>query len=1086
MVILLLITGIICLKRLGVDLFPKIDIPVVAVTTQYAGSSPEEIENLISKPIEDELISMSGLKRLSSRNYEGMSVVIMEFTLETDIKYAEQQARDRVALARSKLPDGIEEPLIRQFDPFDIPVARVAVSADMPATQMYDFAKEELKTSLERGKDVGNVKIIGGAEREIQVELDRNKVNYYEISAVSIASKLQSSGSNVPVGKFETGFRETVFRSVGQFENLDQIRNLAVIFSGDFAGSIPLNTIATIIDGEKDRTSLGYLISRVEPAGAKKGSAIQPGKNAAPAPMVKKEALLLDVYRQSGTNTVAVADGVVENVKKLNAQLRGRPGNPQIIPVYDGARWIRINIRDVFETIIIGIILAIIVVYLFLGNVRSTIITSIALPNSLLGAFIIMYLMGFTINIMTLLALSLTVGLLIDDAIVVRENIFRRLEEGMHPVDAAEKGTTQVALAVIATTLTIIAVFLPIGFLKGIIGQFFKQFGLTVVFAMSVSLFDALTVAPMLSAYFAGKSHERRNVVVRAFDGFQNWLEKWYVRLIDVSLAHPLKVIGITTLVFFLSLGSAAFIKKTFMTETEEGEFMVNIEMPPGTSLDGTRSVIERIEERIKAIPEVRQMSTVVGGNEGDANKATVGVMLVPYGDRKRTSSMIKEQVRGYLKDFADAKPFLSQYSTVGGGSMRPFTMNVSGNDLHELEIYAEKLMEKLKKIPDLTEFSTSLQAGRPEFQVRLDPKKLQMVGASPNIVGAELRYHVAGEAVGKLHEKGLEYDVRLRLRPDQRNLKNAFYQTRVPNQMGQNAKLIPLAAISTPVEKIGSSYILRVDRARTIQVSANLAPKGGIGNAIDQVKKIVQTDLPMPVGMSYSFIGQTENFGEMVDSVLFAMVLSIIFIYLVLSSLYESFITPLTILMAIPPAISGAFIALLVAGEMFTMMSMIGIVMLLGLVTKNSILLVDFIVKGEKEGKSRNDAIREAGMVRLRPILMTTFAMIAGTIPVAMGWGEAAAMRTSMGVAIVGGLVVSTLITLFVVPAVYGYVDRFRELVEKPLRPVYEYEVSPANQATIATEVDPFAAEDDDDDPPGETKSARPKTKKKGRSKKV
>ncbi len=1047
LVILMLITGVISLKKLGVDLFPSVTFPIVTITTSYPGAAPEEIENLISRPLEDELISIAGLKRLSSRNYEGMSVVIAEFPIEADVKYAEQQVRERVSLVRPTLPDGIDEPLIKRFDPLEVPIARIAISADLPAAALYDLAKEDIKARLEMVRDVGAVRIIGGTRREIQVELDVDKLRLYQISASSIAKKIQSSGTNIPSGKHEQGAKETIYRAVAQFENLQQIRDVMVSFSGDFAGVL-LSSVADVKDGMKDATSLGFLYAPVVKETSSSGSFFKnlfSRKSEKKEKFISKPTLMLDVFKQSGANTVTVADDVRTRLDRINSEIRERPGNPHVDLVYDGSRWIRININDVFETIIIGIILAVLVVYLFLGNVRSTVITGLALPNSLLGAFILMFLMGFTVNIMTLLALSLTVGLLVDDAIVVRENIFRKLESGLHPVEAAEKGTMEVALAVIATTATIIAVFFPIGFMSGIVGQFFKQFGLTVVFAMVISLFDALTVAPMLSAYFAGKAHVEKNRLVAAFDRFQSTLERYYGIVIQFSLRRPLIVIGITTFVFILSIGAMGFLKKTFFPETDQPEFMVNLELPPGTSLEGTRDVAARLEERIKKLPEVNMMSSVIGGGQGEANKAVIGVNLVPASRRKRTSMDLKAAIRKMFADFTFAKPNVTNYSTTGSGNY-PFTMNVAGTDLAQLEEYAAKLVEKMKSIPDLIEINTSLQPGRPEFRIRLNPKEMQKLGVESSAVGMELRYLIAGEVVGKLHENGLEYDVRLRLKPDQRDLKKLYHIIKVPNTMGGGSKLIPLSAISSTEEKLGSSYILRQDRARVVQINANLAPGGGVGDAIDRVKEIMGRDLPLPRGMSYSFIGQTENFGELVSNIMIAFVLSFVFIYLVLSSLYESFVTPFTILMAIPPALSGAVFALLLADEMFGMFSMIGIIMLMGLVTKNSILLVDFTMEGIRSGLSRNEAILRAGIVRLRPILMTTFAMIAGTIPVAFGWGEAAATRTAMGVAILGGLVISTLITLFVVPAVFGYVDRFRESLESRFRPKYDPPVIDAN----------------------------------------
>ncbi|HNN78564.1 MAG TPA: efflux RND transporter permease subunit, partial [Leptospiraceae bacterium] len=519
-VILIIFTGWFALNRLGVDLFPDVNIPVISVSTVYRGAGPEEVETLISRPIEEEIGSISGLKRISSRNQEGISIVIAEFFLTADIKDSEQQVRNKIARIRRELPSDIDEPVIQRFDPADQPIVRLSLFGEIPPVELYDIAKEELKPGIEQVNNVGSVRIIGGAKRQIQIEVDRKKLNEYSLSNVFMGNQLKSFGLNVPVGKFESGKSEVSYRTIGRFEKLSEIEEAQVFFGGELGSSVPVSKIARVVDTIEDLKTMCFLYAPTKedpPTHSLIQGFINSIRKGDPPQIERltKPSLFIDVYKQSGANTVAVVDSVLQKVEKLNETvLKDRKGNPHIIVVRDSSIWIRANVEDVSVSLILGILLTVIVVYFFLGNVRSTIITGLALPNSLLGAFIIMYAMGFTINVMTLLALSLTVGLLVDDAIVVRENIFRKLEEGHPPVIAAEIGTTEVTLAVVATSLTVIAVFLPIGFLSGIVGQFFKQFGLTVVFAMIVSLFDALTIAPMLSAYFAGKAHGNPNFLV--------------------------------------------------------------------------------------------------------------------------------------------------------------------------------------------------------------------------------------------------------------------------------------------------------------------------------------------------------------------------------------------------------------------------------------------------------------------------------------------------------------------------------------------------------------------------------------------
>ena len=1034
----ILFVGLISMSRLGIDMYPDVQFPYVVVQTIYSGSAPEEIENLITKPIEDEVSSISGLKRVSSRNMENVSLVMCQFNLGVDIKYAEQQVKDKVDRIRRNLPEDIEEPLIMRYDPADMPIARVAVSADLSSNDLYDLAKEEIKVSFQQVNDVASIQIIGGRRREIQVELDRRKLNQSRVSALAVANAIKSAGINVPVGKHDKGASETTFRTVAQFTDINQISNAVVSFSGDVGNAISVKSLGSVSDGSEEKTTIGYLYAPVNNAKAEKSGLF--GKKTKTIKRDTQPALFLEVYKQSGSNTVAVVDGIAARIKKINESMKDRAGKPKLTLIYDGASIVRMNLEEVRTTIIMGIILAVIVVYLFLGNVRSTFITGIALPNSILGAFILMYLMGYTINVITLLALSLTVGLLVDDAIVVRENIFRKLEMGMNPMEAAEKGTTEVMLAVIATTLTIMAVFVPIGFLSGIVGQFFKQFGFTIVFAMAISLFDALTVAPFLSAYFAGKANVTQNIVIRNFERFQRWLESWYGKIMSFGLEHPLIIIGLTTVIFLGSLATAPFIKKTFMPTSDWGEFIAQIQMPSGTSLDGTAEVALKVSERIRReVPEMDKMSIIIGMNtmqQQQANFAQFGLSLVKINERKRNAGEIKDHIRKILKkEFGYARPKVSDYS-MGMTSMAPFYLNLIGNDLNVIDEYAQKLAQEIKKIPDLTDVDTSTEEGKPEFQVVFDTNKMQQFGIMPAVAGAELRYQIAGDVVGELHAKGLEYDVRLRLKPEQRDLRAAYRETKIPNQM---YRMVPLSAISKGVEKLGPSQILREDRSRVVQITGNLAPSGAIGSAMDQAIVIMKKKLPPPKGVTYLFIGQAEDLKELITNIMLAMLLAVVFIYFILSSLYESFITPVTILLALPPALSGAFLALFMFNEMLNMFSMIGIIMLMGLVTKNSILLVDFALEGYRSGMTRKEAIYKAGMTRLRPILMTTFAMLAGTLPIALGIGEVAKFRMAMGIAIIGGLILSTFLTLIVVPAIFEYVDIVREWIESKFRPKYK-----------------------------------------------
>ncbi len=1008
-VLAMVVVGYRSMRTMPVDLFPDITFPIVMVNTIYPGAGPQEIETLVSKVLEDEFSNIPGVKSLSSISREGMSTVIAEFNLETDVKYAEQQIRDRASGAKSKLPADIKEPIIRRIDPAEQPVMIIAVTADLDSAKLFDLADLELRPKIEQVNQVGLVEVIGGQKREIRVDLDQSKLKAYELSASMISSRLAATGMNIPVGKIDTAGKELSYRSLGEFTSLDDIRSTIVNFLGNDV-PVRISNIGEVHDSVTERTSHTTING--------------------------KPALFLMVFRQSGANTIAVADAVQARVNKINAEMTSLPGAPKMEVVRDTSKYIRINVFDVQESILIGIILTILVVYFFLASGRSTIITGLALPNSLLGAFILMSWAGFSINVMTLLALSLSVGLLVDDAIVVRENIFRHIELGKSPREAALIGTKEVTLAVIATSCTVLAVFGPIGFLKGIVGQFFKQFGLTICFAMLISLWDALTVAPMLSAYFAGKHNKPKTTglygrtfgaVLRGFDRFQDWLTDVYERVLKITLRMPILVMLTALAIFGGSLFLMKYVPKTFMSPQDFGEFAVGLDMPPGTNLEAMRQVATEIDTALRANPEVANTVAVIGGRDGQANVTEFYVTLVPAKNRTMNTSAFKDIIREQLKKFAFANPKVKDIDMVAGG-MRPFTLNIIGNDLNEVEVVSNQLAAKLKDHPALKDVDTSHRPGKPELQVALDKVRAEQLGVSTSLVGNELRNLIEGAIPVVYRENGHEYDVRVRLQNDQRNLQERFTNTFVPNINNSLVRLRDVAKL-TPAE--GPATINRQDRSRYIQVSADMAADGpGLGAAMADIDKILTTDIKLPPGMRYKYVGQAESFQELASSMLTAIFFAIVFIYLVLASLYESFITPFTIMLVLPLAATGALLALFVTGTSLDLNSMIGCILLFGIATKNSILLVDYANQKIAEGIDRRTAMLEAGRTRLRPILMTTLALIAGMLPIAIGLNEASKQRTSMGIAVIGGLISSTILALVVIPAAYELMEIGKDLL--------------------------------------------------------
>jgi HAE1 family hydrophobic/amphiphilic exporter-1 len=1012
--IAIVVVGWASFKSMSVDLYPDVSIPVVTVQTIYQGAGPSEIETLVSRPIEEEVSTISGIKRLTSKSLEGTSQVIVEFNSTVDVKHAEQEVRDKVNVAKAKLPTEVEDPVIKRFDPADTPILLVSLTAKgLGDAALFDIADQYLKPRLEQVSNVGAIEILGGREREIHVLLDRKKLQSREMSVSAVSAQVGASGENIPSGKVNQGQKEMVFRGLGEFNSVSEISDTLVNLYGN---EVPTRVadLGVVKDTLADEKSRAYVDG--------------------------EKAIFLQVYRQSGSNTVKVADDIMKQLNRVAPELAKMEGAPTFRVVTDASTKIRNNLYDVYETIIIAILLTIITVFFFLGSPRSTFITALSVPISLIGAFMIMKLAGFSINVISMLALTLAVGLLVDDAIVVIENIYRRMELGEDSVTAAEKGTTEILMAVMAITLVVIAVFVPVGTMSGTIGQFLKQFGMTVVFSMAISWFVAMTIIPMLTAYFGGSGHgaghqkQKPNGiyensigrVLKGFDRFQTWLENIYVRLLKVTLNFPKTTIALTIVVFFASIYTVTKVPGGFVSDDDSGEFSVTLESEPGTSLDGMEQVSRKVDEVLHKNPEVAFTTMIIGSLYGESNKASFYVRM-KHGKEKGplSTEQFRDKIRGQLVGFESANPVVKKYDATGGMGAQPFMLNIISADPKELEAAGSRMVALLKADKRLKDVDTNFRPGKPEMQVILKPGAAKAYGINTKTMGAELRAQVEGTTPAKFREKGREYDVRVRLQDDQRDIMKTYGQVYVPNV---NRKLVKLADVANGDVKSGPASIERQDRGRYIQITAGTAPGVGLSDVVnDAVKAMTTGENAFSSNVRYTFGGDAENMQELMGSTILALGFAILFIYLILSSLYESFITPITILVALPLALSGAFVALFLFNQIMTIFAIFGFFMLLGIAGKNGILLVDFAKQAMEEGKSRSEALILAGKTRLRPILMTSFALIAGTLPVAIGMNEASKTRTAMGVAVIGGIISSTILTLIVVPAVFTYVDRFR-----------------------------------------------------------
>ncbi|MFL5815512.1 MAG: efflux RND transporter permease subunit [Bdellovibrionia bacterium] len=1006
---LILALGALAINRLRVALYPDVSFPVVNVIVPFPGAGPVEIESQISKPIETSLSSIEGIRTVRSLSLDGAGIVTAVFAMNTDLRSSEQKVTQTVARMRSGLPNGIMEPIIRSVDPTETPIVTLTMSADLPEAQLFDLADREIKPMLEQVTDVGDVELQGARKREIQVNLDLKRLRAHEMSAEEVVGRLKATGMNIPAGEVENEDREVLVRVLGAFDSLDSLLKAPIRFVGNEAAT-SLNQIANVVDGLGDEKNRAYING--------------------------KRALIFKVFRRSGANAIRVSEGVKEQALEINQNMKAKVKGFQLNVIRDGAKPIHDGVQDATEAILLGIALTVGVVLLFLGSVKSTIITSLALPNSLLGAFLFMWMAGFSINITTLAALALAVGLLIDDAIVVRENIFRHIEEGQPPRTAAIFGTQEVALAVIATTFTVLSVFGPVSFLSGIIGQFFKEFGLTICFAMMISLLDSLTIAPMLSAYFAGDRHHNGSEgsggifsrafhkVLKPFNRFQDAQARYYEKVLRKSLKYPLRVLLIAVGIFGLSFVVLSMIPKSFVPSQESGEFQVVLNLPAGVSLDAMDQVASSIDKKIQAMPEVASTVRTVGGDVGEKNRAEIVVRLKPSNERKKSTAEMKETVRHELAGMPNLTSSVEDLLDIGGGAGRPFVVHITGENLDELKAVTADIVEKFKKNGNVLDVDRSYRPGSTELRWTVDPVRSRELGVSSAEAGYELRLLLAGETPAKFHENGNEYDIRVRLDPDHRNIAENASEIMIPNI---DHHLVPLTSIAHSTLAESPAKIERENRKRFIEISADVNPKGrGLSAVIDDFKRLFDSgEIKHSPGIRYEFAGQTRDFQELLNSVLITVILSVGAMYLVLASLYESFFVPLSIMLVLPLAVCGAFYALFITRSSLDIYSMIGCVLLMGVAAKNSILLVDHIQEGLREGKSLADSILESGRVRLRPIMMTSFALIAGMLPMALAFDEAARQRAPMAIAVIGGVITSTLLTLVVVPAAYEYMLR-------------------------------------------------------------
>jgi len=1000
----LMVFGAYSFQRLPIEQLPDVDFPVVAVVVSYPGASPEAVENDVIKPIEESVNTISGIDKINSTARSGEALVILLFEMNVNSATAIQDVRDKMGAVQAQFPDTVEDPLLFKFDPSEMPVISLAVSSEtMSLRDLTALTEDVIEPRLSSVQGVGRATVVGGVPRQLNVLIDPDRLSAFGVGVSEVTSALRLENRDLPAGDIEQGRQVQSIQVEGRIEEMNDFLDLIIARRG--SQPVRLADVATIEDGEAEPNSLALLDG--------------------------EQALAVDVVKTQGSNTVGVATDVRAAVADL---LDGElPDGISIEIVRDNAKPVEDSYHGVQNMMIEGAALAVLIVFLFLNSWRSTVITGLTLPISIIGTLTVVFFLGFTLNIMTLLALSLAVGLLIDDAIVVRENIMRHLHMGKSHRNAALDGTNEIGLAVLATTLSIVAVFLPVAFMDGIIGRFFLQFGVTVSVAVMISLFVAFTLDPMMSAVWydpAAEPGAKRGPLgrlVAGFGRFFDWLASGYHEILRWSLRHRITTLIVAFGAFVGSFALVPFVGVEFAPASDNSEFQISIETPVGSSLDYTAGKVRQINRTLRNFPEINGTYSTVNSGRGSSgvNSATIAVSMVAPTERTKTPTEMTAPVREALLRIPGIDVIISAAGGLGGLDA-PVQINIFGDSLDVLAQLADRLVRQMQEIDGIEDVKSGLEAAQPVLGIRINRDAASDLGVSLQQIGATLRPMLGGEEVTDwTSPDGRNFSVNVRLPAEMRNDPEVLRALPITQSGATGSSgMVRLDQVADIVQSFGPSEILRQDLSRQVSVTANLAGKT-LGDVMPSVQKAMDA-LNLPTGYRVSAGGDAEQLAEAVTSAANALVLAVVFIYLVLASQFGSFLQPVAILFALPLALVGVLLGLMVGGSTLNIYSMIGFIMLMGLVVKNAILLVDNANLHTRENMNLYDALLAAGQTRFRPIVMTTLAMIFGMLPLALNIHGGGGQNAPMAHAVIGGLISSTLLTLVVVPVALTYVESF------------------------------------------------------------
>jgi len=993
--LMLVVFGGVALFQLDTDEYPEIDAPVVVVAIPYPGASPDVVEREVIDPIEEAISGISGIDRMRSSSLDGYANIIVEFDFSKDPRLATQEIRDKISGIRNDLPPEMEEPVLTQFDPADLPIISLALtSPGLTGAELTRIADPGITRKLRGITGVASVNLAGAIERELVVELRPRALQSAGVSVDQVVQALRAQNLASPVGRLEGEHEERTIRLKGRLDSPADFKQLVV--SQSEGRVLRLGDLADVRDAtEEPRSSANFN---------------------------DEEAVGINILKSTGFSTTAVADEVRRQVAEIQRTL---PAGVTLRVVQDAGVRVANSVTDVETTLVEGAALTVAVVFLFLNSWRSTVITGLALPVSVLASFVAVWAFGFTLNTMSLLGLSLAIGILIDDAIVVRENIVRHVEMGKSHYKAAFDGTDEIGLAVTATTLSIVVVFVPVAFLGGVAGQWFKPFGLTIVSSVLVSLFVSFSLDPMLSAYWPDPHRrlEERPLISRLLGRFNMWFDRraeGYKRVIAWALDHRVSMVSlaIATFVAALALPAMGLVGAGFVPEMDNSEFQIDLETPPGSNLAYTRIKAQEVARVVRQLPEVAYTYTTVGGQADAVDEGIVFVKLVPKNERRRSQQMVVAELRAALSKLSGVSVSLSTGFNPGEKQIQ---LQVYGTDAQELTRLAQAVAHELDQVPGAVDISLSTKGQKPELEVQLDRGLAGSLGVTVGQVALALRPAFAGIDVGDwIDPSGETRDVTIRLAPESRTVVGDLES--LPLLVGGAADpgaTIPLGQVARITQALGPARIDHLDRDRVITVEANTENRP-LSAVIEDVTARVERAITFPPGYGLTQGGETRDQIEIFSQMMVAIGVAVMLMYFVLVVQFGSFLEPLSIMLSLPLSLIGVMLALVITGQSLNIMSMIGIILLIGIVAKNAILLIDFAKWSEERGTERREALIQAGRVRLRPILMTTFALVAGMVPVALGKGEGGDFRAPLGIAVIGGVVTSTLLTLLVIPTVY------------------------------------------------------------------